>query len=102
VMQSHPVHWPLPEDGTFIRLGAVPTRASGAPALPCTGLWCPGQAGKPAIPQAPPLPPTTADPPQHTTGPDTPGTPASAEPGTDLGVLPDDPACGVTLCCVTG
>src|SRR5690606_31796086 len=106
-MQSHPVYWPALADGHVIRPGPPPSRnPDGAAAQPCAGLWCRGlhdtSAAKPALPDTNEVGPVPES--GGVTAPgSTPGTtPAPSSPGGDLTVLPDDPACGITLCCTPG
>lgn len=112
-MQSHPVDWPALGNQKIIRQQAYePIQGTPAPPSPCHGLWCldmkPFSAGSlPADPA--PLPGTSL--PETGNPADSVGNPlpggetggASPDPGIDdLAVAPDDPACGVTLCCVGG
>jgi hypothetical protein len=121
-MESHPVLWPLPANGKLIRAPESP--AAAAPDIAsCHGWWCARQA-----PPARPFDGSVPD--QPASGTPAPGLPASGNPadttgpgdvaagrppgghsnsGEDpdvihdaLGVAPDDPACGVVLCCVAG
>jgi hypothetical protein len=114
VMQSHPVNWPLPAHGKVVGPGGLsPTSPIPlSPAATCQGLWCLDHhtAGQP-----PPLSPESGS------GSGQAGSvPSSGEqgqkngpavqPGSDKNdismvepgksaVSPDDPACGVALCC---
>jgi hypothetical protein len=110
-MESHPMHWSLPADGKF----AVPQaqRTLAAPSnAPCQGWWCPRQTWKTGNPpsghNAGGTGTTSGSP---VAGNPTPGDPAYGNTGPEgehsvvndaLAVAPDDPACGVALCCVAG
>ncbi len=96
-MQSHPVDWPMPPSGKIVRgqstaLAQSPTQP-GCVGIQCGGPKSPVHAGpEPSLPLAPiqPDPGGTAHIP---VGNDPP-------PGSEyLAVSPDDPACGVVLCC---
>lgn len=100
LMQSHPASWPMPASGKVVRHWSdtsVPTDSLS----PCKGLWCTPQTLLPGkdlshdnhVPPAPgpqqPLPVSPGLSPDNT------------QPAADsAAVLPDDPACGVTLCCM--
>jgi hypothetical protein len=96
VMQSHPVYWPLSGSGKVVRAAAttLPSPAAPAPPTPLPALAPrPGEAP----PQHPPMPEPTSVP----VAPPLSSTPTHAEtwPATDLVATPNDPACGVVLCC---
>lgn len=120
-MQSHPVNWPMPSRGKVIHKdNGQGDHAAGAA---CVGLWC---LGRPRLGQADPGLETNgankverhSDASRDTQGvqlddtspgkeridlpwPDQGSTdPGSAPEG--LGVAENDPACGVTLCCLAG
>lgn len=104
-MQSHPVHWPMLNDGTIVRPGAASFYSTGNSVVPCTGMWCSTPRGTPA-PARPNVPLNEHDVSDgagetSVARPSPPPVPATGqpEPDTDLAVSPDDPACGVTLCC---
>ncbi|NYT62177.1 pilus assembly protein [Alcaligenaceae bacterium] len=108
VMQSHPVNWPLPENGKIVMPQSTSKNFSWAPlASPCQGLWCQGQqpaSGTPGVnfPDHKPLPywPPGHEQPGQASGPPTiKGGTDSVPSSGDLVVTPDDPACGVALCC---
>ena len=114
VMQSHPVDWPSLPNGKVVKEQRSPAGVPVA-ATNCQGLWCmdglqtpasgaipkPGTGSDPALPQWPPTAgPNPADGQAIGTAPGTPpdsGPVIVQPPGLD--VEPDDPACGVTLCC---
>ncbi|MDS1140990.1 pilus assembly protein [Pusillimonas sp. SM2304] len=104
-MQSHPVLWPMPEDGSLVRPGSAPSRSASPSATqpPCTGLWCRGMQS-----MARPTPPAAGSgapgEPAWTPGKPLPGPvsypePMPSHPGNGLTVPADDPACGVAVCC---
>ncbi|NYT85572.1 TadE/TadG family type IV pilus assembly protein [Pollutimonas harenae] len=106
-MQSHPVRWPMPAGGHIVRPATLADSSQTAfVAKPCTGMWCLRQlpAGGGA-----PRPDPVADTPilgrvPHTEDPMVslphPAAAPSAPPGTtELAVTPDDPSCGLSLCC---
>lgn len=79
LMQSHPANWPMPASAKVVT-GSPYVTTSTALSPPCKGLWC--------MPQHLPISSGIL-----------PG--SNTRPGSDApAVLPDDPACGVTLCCV--
>src|SRR3546814_4298443 len=97
-MQSHPVNWPLQENGKIIRPQDVSYELPG-----CTGALCAGSA-----PENPTSSGGMTTPNPLAPAPDSGGaepnpsmdqpTDGSTPPGTDpLAVVPDDPACGITL-----
>lgn len=104
VMQSHPVYWPLPGSGKVIRTATTKIPSPEPPTLTQT-----------PTPTQIPSPPATSQPvevpPQHPPPPQTflpletaaaLGAPTQADgtwPTSNLVVAPDDPACGVVLCC---
>jgi hypothetical protein len=97
-MQSHPVDWPLPPSGKIVRSHSAPPAQWPEPPG-CIGTHCgdpasPGLAGQaPGLPLAPAYPDPGGVP--H---PDNPA--AGAPPGSEhLAVSPNDPACGIVLCC---
>lgn len=103
-MQSHPVDWPKGQGGRVVaRQETAQTSPAGVRAVPCDGLWClrtpatSGPAPGPALPVWP-------EPSQGgATAPNGEGPPAGgAAEGPGQTVAPDDPACGVALCCVPG
>lgn len=112
-MQSHPVDWPALGNQKIIRQQAhESTHATSAP-TPCHGLWCLDKKPFTDLLPTHPIPPPDASLPEpeagnlpgHTTN----SPPASGTGGTspdpnidDLAVSPDDPACGVSLCCIAG
>lgn len=94
VMQSDPVYWPLPGSGKVIRTAATTTPS------PPTPVPTPSTTSQPMVEplQHPPMPgaslPLEAAPVS--------GAPAQADGAwstNHLVVAPDDPACGVVLCC---
>ncbi|PLC51757.1 hypothetical protein CR159_01660 [Pollutimonas subterranea] len=112
VMQSHPVDWPSLGNGKVVKEQLPP---SGLPVavVSCQGLWCMDAPGAPvsdgtaqpssedALPQWPPAgngqtpnAPVAGSVPNSPADSTTPTTPSSG-----LAVAPDDPACGVILCC---
>lgn len=102
LMQSHPVHWPDDPSGKVI-YGVE--RSLHAP--PCSGWLCntsggrypdPGITPTSGFDNLVPTPSGTSTTPP-TTSPGTPPAPAGVPDYSDLVVSPDDPACGVTLCC---
>ena len=115
VMQSHPVNWPSLPSGKVITEAAHYTAP--LPALECKGLWCmkdmpalPGSASGPGAPgaaRADPGPdrtdaahiPSNAGPP---TASQAPASPQGGVPESSLSIAPEDPACGLTVCCVPG
>ncbi len=112
VMQSHPANWPALANGKVTGPEMLSTVvADGTPIDPCIGIWCARnwQATSPPGNGSPGGPSISG--PDHI--PDTPAPPSSQPPGTPLDPdgnappweLPDldptDPACGVSLCCVS-
>ncbi|RTZ42529.1 pilus assembly protein [Candidimonas sp. SYP-B2681] len=107
VMQSHPVNWPLPSrNGKIVGQQAQPHTAA-APAPSCHGLWCLNHP-QAAVHTASPSPSAGAEAPTASARPSTPSVTAQrveSPPwghGNNVGGLttaPDDPACGVILCC---
>ncbi len=107
VMQSHPLQWPDAVNGKVVKPSAS-RYAAARPAKSCQGLWCikpgavpTGNAGADGgqfndIDGNPSLPEPQAP---NDTGP---GHGAIESEASELGVAPDDPACGVTLCCLPG
>lgn len=102
LMQSHPVHWADEPTGRVIY------RTESPPAVPvCRGWLCASQAS--ALAPAPVPDPTPAPglPPAHNGNPDnlppahdtTPGSLPPSDPALPL-PDPDDPMCGITLCCL--
>lgn len=130
-MDSHPVLWPMPANGKFIMPQTQQAVTATGAAL-CQGWWCPKPAGQatmsewrwfggPAPDHPAPINPSYDTSPAHGSfsdgvgdgkGPggsaDTPSTgipPTAGDTSTmndGLAVAPDDPACGVALCCVGG
>ncbi len=104
-MQSHPVDWPDLADGTVVH-GHVPREATSPPTTPatCHGIWCPPSSGTTAGGQNEPPGSGGLDPkpPVNEPAVGTPTQPPASE-GAAGGVdaPAGDPACGVTLCCVT-
>ncbi len=116
VMQSHPVDWPSLANGKVVK-EQLPSTSLPVAVASCQGLWCMDAPGAPAlgaIPQPstgtgtgstlPQWPPAANSPPSpgQTAGtvPDNPleiDTGTGKPPGLEVG--PDDPACGVALCC---
>lgn len=105
-MHSHPVDWPMPPNKKVI--GAQPAFNAPASSAPtCAGLWCtPGYGvlppANPATDHTPaaeslPASPDGPAPPERPRAPVTPN-PDTHTPDT-LTVDPDDPSCGITLCC---
>ena len=110
IMQSHPANWPSLPSGKVITETAhytAPLRAH-----ECTGLWCmkdmptlpgiaPGAGSAGAGPDravAPGIPPSARAPHAFPT----PSSLEGGRPDPDLAIAPDDPACGLTVCCVPG
>src|SRR3546814_6870832 len=106
-MQSHPVRWPMPEGGHILRPGTLlNTSQTAFAAEPCAGLWCTyQQPADGSLPRPDPKSgmsgPGTTPRNEHATTPLAP--PAQEQANipdtTELAVTPDDPACGLTLCC---
>lgn len=97
VMQSHPVYWPLPSSGKIVRADAAPLPS---PALSAPPMLPPATAAPPHTAPAQQQP--TPDAPPVPSGGPIPDAPTQAEstgPAHDLTVAPDNPACGVVLCC---
>lgn len=101
VMQSHPVQWPMPAHGKVVRAGDTEETYTGEP-LPsldtCQGLWCvKGNSARTANGQTT----RTGDTGQSWQPPGE-SQPATPEQPAGIGSVidPDDPACGVSLCCV--
>ncbi len=106
VMQSHPVSWPLPSNGKVVGQQAQSHTAAG-PSPSCQGMWCLDRQ-QAAIRQAWPSenmgidattpsvrPPSGSAPVELTELP-----PQGHDINTGgLAVAPNDPACGVALCC---
>ncbi|UYO94840.1 TadE/TadG family type IV pilus assembly protein [Pollutimonas sp. M17] len=102
-MQSHPVEWPLPAGGKIVRgPSTAPGPSSAWPG--CIGSQC-GVPESPAshADSSPPNPaPAPPDPGGTAQAGDPTPWPAATDPppGSEhLAVSPDDPACGVVLCC---
>lgn len=113
-MQSHALNWPEPANRKVIKHAESQRYGIALPAASCQGIWCLGSHLPGAL-----EPPTSAIIPDGTAKTDTgavnpdaaPGikqangdatNPAGSQPDspfTDLTIAPDDPACGVTLCC---
>ncbi|TAL88699.1 MAG: pilus assembly protein [Candidimonas sp.] len=111
-MQSHPVDWPTLDNRKVLREQAYEPIQGIRTALACHGLWClnmkplgAGSVPANAAPLPEASPPETSNPPDGTGNP-LPGSVAGgASPDLNidgLAIPPDDPACGVTLCCVEG
>lgn len=123
-MESHPMLWPLPANGKFVAPQSQQTM-TGRGIASCTGWWCPRQARRPGSSPGKPAPGNpapgstsgSAGPSGGTassspaTGSSAPGSPTSGSAQSEggsttvddaLAVAPDDPACGVALCCVAG
>jgi hypothetical protein len=102
-MQSHPVDWPLPSSGKIVKKQSAPQKGSPA-ASACVGVQCAAASpdhGGPA--PNPPLAPAYPDPGgmAHTGPTASPPADNAPPPGSEhLAVSLNDPACGVTLCCV--
>ena len=113
VMQSHPVDWPSLANGKVVKEQLSSTGQPVAVAG-CKGLWCMNSPETPASGTSPepspgtggPLPqwpPSNPKPPNEQGAGTAPGNPPETEtdtgrpPGLEVG--PDDPACGVVLCC---
>ncbi|WP_158215339.1 TadE/TadG family type IV pilus assembly protein [Candidimonas nitroreducens] len=109
-MQSHPVDWPKGLGGKIVAQqvdeGAAPTGLSMAA---CHGLWCLGPTGAGGLAEgAQPELSAWPEPPPQDGGAVAPGgapqggssPPDPEAPG--YTIEPADPACGVTLCCVSG
>ncbi len=114
VMQSHPVDWPLPNHGKVVGFQA-PSGAISLPTAGCQGLWCLDSQPASASPGS--TPPVAGSneggsagagsnqslpqwPTGQPSGPSAPGNDSGAAGSGELTVKPDDPACGLTLCCV--
>lgn len=101
-MHSHPASWPLPAHGKIVGPQAQTRYGSSAVPADCTGLWCPSPTSTGSF--SPIGPPTgTANPAHPPQDPDPPfaGPPQAAEqPPESMAPAPDDPSCGVTLCCI--
>jgi hypothetical protein len=106
-MQSHPVDWPPLADGTVVRRQRNAATPGATGQGKCRGLWCTGplsmfdgkSGGSDGAPGKSAWLPgdTVVDTPASIAG----GTPETATPwppGPDVAM--DDPACGVTLCCL--
>jgi len=105
-MQSHPVDWPKGQGGKVVaQQQAVHASPGGVGAAACDGLWClrSSAGGSPASGATLPAWP---EPPQDgAMGPGGGEPPAGDPPDAEAPgqiVAPDDPACGVALCCVPG
>lgn len=103
-MQSHAVDWPKGQGGRVVaRQETAQTSPVSVGAVPCDGLWClrAPATGEPAPSSGPALP-TWPEPSQGgATAPNGEAPPAGgAAQGPGQTVAPDDPACGVALCCV--
>lgn len=105
-MQSDPLDWSSPPNRRVIKAQASPVALMSYPAEACRGIWCLESRRSPLTPPA-----IEAD----TVNPASGGPPASADAATNQGpnapppvhapppgpsVALDDPACGITLCCV--
>lgn len=112
-MQSHPVDWPLPANGKVVGSGGVSTAIpSPLPAAKCQGLWCLDQHATTIPPGSTPAPdkgsPPYWLPPGNEQGEGPSGPPLSGNNGGSTPrpeqptVQPNDPACGVALCCAVG
>lgn len=127
-MQSHPVSWPWPAHGKIVGPQVVDTnmplfkpdcqgwwclgRGKAASAMPNAGAATPPGAGmqgpaQPGLPSpaggnpAPPAPGPSGPGPSGGYPAATPPDPGAYAPETqELAVAPDDPACGVSLCCL--
>ncbi|HUG59187.1 MAG TPA: TadE/TadG family type IV pilus assembly protein [Candidimonas sp.] len=109
-MQSHPVNWPLPASGKVVGYGSVSTAIPlSLPAAKCQGLWCLDQHATAIGPGTNPAPdkssPPDWQPPGSGQGNGPSGPPLSGNNGGNMTgpeqptVQPNDPACGVALCC---
>lgn len=106
-MQSDPLDWPSLPGRKVIKAQAIPIAFVPYPAEACRGIWCLESRRMPSTPPA-----IKADSVNSPSG----ASPASAGaaaiqdpsaapppapiPRPELSVAPDDPACGITLCCV--
>lgn len=106
VMQSHPLQWPDAASGKVVKPSSSHRFAAALPISTCTGLWC----VDPVATQTP-IAGNDNNPVHEADGspaPSRPEVPDSEAPGhvrpeptiPEPGVAPDDPACGITLCCV--
>lgn len=96
-MQSHPVDWPAPPSGKIVK-GQSAALAQ-LPAQPgCAGIQCGGPGNPVHAGPGPSLPfaPVHSDPAVAAPIPAGNGPPPGSE---HMAVSPDDPACGVVLCC---
>ncbi|MEO9122115.1 MAG: hypothetical protein ABI228_03845, partial [Burkholderiaceae bacterium] len=107
-MQSDPLDWPSPPGRKVIKEQASPIAFVPYSVEACRGIWCLEARRMPLTPptvQADAANPASGGPPAGADtaanqGPNTVPTPVHA-PSPELSVAPDDPACGITLCCVT-
>lgn len=118
-MQSHPVNWPWPSHGKIVGPEAISPTATLSTA-DCHSWWCLKQRAVPAsmaaateskngpwtMGQQPAQPAPFPEGSTNGPSPAIPGPAGSPSSGTgtpgtaELTVAPDDPACGVTLCCL--
>ncbi|HEY9278448.1 MAG TPA: TadE/TadG family type IV pilus assembly protein [Eoetvoesiella sp.] len=113
-MQSHPLNWPDLLNRKVIKQSLTPQYAPALPATYCQGLWClKSGAAQPFVAPASGLEETSgtaqnADAPGQSSVASTdmpgtgtpPGSTSDSPPGSGLDTAPDDPACGITLCCL--
>ena len=113
-MQSHALNWPESANRKVIKHATWPRYGVALPAASCHGVWC-LKIPLPGVPDAPigtVIPDGTVN---TAIGAGNPNPAAHINPGnggatnpagsppdlpfSDLTIAPDDPACGVTLCC---
>ncbi|TAL75757.1 MAG: pilus assembly protein [Burkholderiaceae bacterium] len=103
-MQSHALQWPASASSKVT--GPVRATSDDMPAAdPCTGIWCLPNDTPPQT--APPSTPVSGDAGVPDAGdswlsPGAPQPPQNAPPAGATTPPADDPACGITLCCLPG
>lgn len=105
-MQSDPLDWPSPPSRKIIKAQASPVAFTPYSVEACRGIWCLESSQSPSTPpaiEAGAASPASDGPPASTDAAANQGSnapPPVHAPPPEPSMAPNDPACGVTLCCV--